>query len=293
MFFLALLSLVRVTSAADVLALGDSWAKHSLTYLADNCAGKTVHNGGVDKSTAVQWAAGLCAAPAGPPSACNAQTAFQGVHGVKSVWFSVGGNDFLQSGCQLTAAQMAKKVARALIALRAAAPTVNIVMTGYCTPPPAAAQAFPSCVLGSIGTLNDGIKNACLGTHGCTFIDAVSACGGSRVAFSKPALFQDAFHLNQKGYQALFQMPGVQTALSCGVAGATLALARQYIAGDIVTSAGVAGTPSFVVSSSGFLFAGALLAAGVGVLMYRMHVGHDASGADEDDAETGEALPEE
>jgi hypothetical protein len=295
MLLLVLFSSVRLTSAVDILVLGDSWAAHSLDYLAGNCAGKTVLNRGVDGSTAAQWAAGSCP---GLPLGCSAAAAFQGVVGVKSVWFSIGGNDFLKSGCMSTGAQISQVVKLALSALKVAAPKVKILMTGYSTPQPAVAKAIPSCnspVL--IGTLNDAIKAACTANPACKCVDAVSACGGSRATFSHPQYFQDAMHMNQMGYQSLFRMPGVQKVLSCGVLSAppcaalSVSTLRAYSASDVVGSERLKGSTNLPMMC---LFACSLLVAGAttGIVLRKMRLRYDGFElqANEDDAADGAML---
>jgi len=201
----------------NTLVIGDSWAKQSFNYLADDCVGKTVGNFGVDASLAVNWASGAC--PQIPGGSCSVAAAAQGAPGAQYVWLSVGGNDFVGGGCSASVPDLATVIGGVLAAVKSALPTAKILMTGYCTPPSTAATFVPpACRAASqIGPLNDAVKMACDATVGCTFVDATSACGGSRVAFSDASLFANPMHLNQMGYQRFFQQPGVQSALACGV----------------------------------------------------------------------------
>lgn len=203
-----------LASAVDVVVLGDSWAAESETYVADNCAGRTVLNRGVAHSTAKDWAAGSCPVI----GFCSPADAFKAAPGVKAAWFSIGGNDFLGSGCMMAQGELSAIIGSALKKVTEAAPPgLRILMTGYCTPPAMAASMIPSCNRAAlIGNLNGAIKDACEAGTSCTFVDAVGACGGSRSSFSKLSYFSNSFHVNQLGYQAILQMPGVQTTLGCG-----------------------------------------------------------------------------
>jgi lysophospholipase L1-like esterase len=205
------------------LVIGDSYAKHSLNYLADNCAQKTVANYGVDSSRAIDWANSAC--PQFPGASCSAAFAAQQAPGAQFVWFSAGGNDFMMGGCIASAEQLSQVIYGALVTVRASLPTAKILMTGYCTPPASGVtEVPPTCQSPTeIGPLNDAVKLACGNVVGCTFVDATSACGGSSAAYSKPDFFQDPIHPNQIGYQQIFQLPGVQSALSCGPPAASVA----------------------------------------------------------------------
>ena len=59
-----------------------------------------------------------------------------GGHAYTHVLLSVGGNDMFESpNCNLTSAQIQTRVASAIAAVKAAAPSpVQIVMAGYCAP---------------------------------------------------------------------------------------------------------------------------------------------------------------
>jgi hypothetical protein len=64
-------------------------------------------------------------------STCRAKDYLTGTE--KGIWLSVGGNDFLGSGCLMTQAALQGHVKGAIENVRAAAPKAHIVMTGYCT----------------------------------------------------------------------------------------------------------------------------------------------------------------
>jgi lysophospholipase L1-like esterase len=216
-------SLMQSANSVDILVMGDSYAKHSENYLADHCAGKSVANFGVDSSLASDWANGVCETETA--TACSPATAAQGAPGAQFVWLSVGGNDFMMDGCMTSAEQLSQVIYGALATVKANLPMAKLVMTGYCTPPPSGVTLVPPTCQSptAIGPLNDAVKLACEKTVGCTFVDATSACGGSRSAFSQPAFFEDPIHPNQLGYQQIFQLPGVQSAFSCGAPAAPAA----------------------------------------------------------------------
>jgi hypothetical protein len=247
-------SLIQSANSADILVIGDSYAKQSLNYLAGNCAGKTVANFGVDMSLAVDWANGVCVKNLA--ASCSAATAAQGAPGAQFVWFSAGGNDFMMGACVKTAEQLSQDIYGALVAVKAALPTAKILMTGYCTPPASGVTMVPpTCQPPTeIGPLNDAVKLACEKTVGCTFVDATSACGGSRVAYSQAAFFQDPIHPNQIGYQKIFQLPGVQNALSCGPAAAPVGPSAAPVGPAATTAAGTTLPPvAFEAALAGIL----------------------------------------
>lgn len=235
---IAMLS-TSVAHATRILVLGDSYAQRSGNYLALDCDGTTVVNRGVGDSTAAEWAGGYCDNDAGWYSfkdgqGCSATDAFSSKYGsgYTRVWFSIGGNDYIYSGCMMPELYLIRLIKSAIVKIRDAAPQgAKILMTGYCIPP------GPLKMLGGllcsdphqIKNLNGAIKAACHQIPECTFVDATSACGGSDTRFSEPKLFADGIHVNQFGYSRIFAMPGVQSFFGCGYPVASLPLVQTTV----------------------------------------------------------------
>lgn len=227
----AALSLSHVAEAT-ILVLGDSYAMKSGTDLANACPGKTVINRGVCDSTAAQWGSGTCSdesyawyAFKGDTAgkACSAEDAFSYRYGsgYSHVWLSVGGNDFMYSGCLLPRWVLTRSVRSAVAAVRdAAAKGVKILMIGYCIPQGPIPQwrglvcAKPSLIV----DLNKAIEAGCKAESSCTYIDSTDACGGDGEHFSDGRYFVDDYHPNEKGYSLIFHMPKVQEFFGCNQA---------------------------------------------------------------------------
>jgi len=136
------------------------------------------------------------------------------------VYIAVGGNDLLQSGCTLTADELANKILLAVtnIIENIAPQASKYLLTGYCMP---------------AGNEEDERKASCskpsdyaalskaflsLDTRvpkNVQIMDSLTACGGSTSSFSNPDYFQDAIHLNNKGYCKVFTNPSIFQSLAC------------------------------------------------------------------------------
>jgi len=158
--------------------------------------------------------------------------AFKGAgRDVQYVWVSIGGNDFLSSGCALPADGLEQRVTSVLSTVKSSArPGVRIVTTGYC-------QVWkpedPDTTCGkpaSISTLQSAIGSATAAVNG-TFIDAAEFCGGSATAFSPSTYFRDAVHLNARGYCHLLTQPAIQRAFGCNARRYDCASVRSHTHG--------------------------------------------------------------
>jgi len=175
------------------------------------CVGSVVQNAAIGGTTAVDWA--------------NYEPGvLEGCQGGKwdVVYISVGGNDVLNSGCAISPAELGTKITSAVsnIVNNIAPNASKYLLTGYCIPrtnesnrkhysecsEPSDYTTFRDLFLGdSPPTLPKSVK----------VIDSSTVCGGGSNSFSDPIYFQDAIHLNSKGYCEVFTQPDIQEYLSC------------------------------------------------------------------------------
>jgi len=218
MMTLALLTgMAAYAAGADIMVLGDSWAEMSRTWVGALCKGKTSVNRGVGGSTAAEWTAGSCTRFAYKKKTCSATDAFSNKYGsgYTNMWLSVGGNDYTQTGCALTKANLQAKVTAAINTVKAAAPAgMKILMTGYCVP---SKSLSPKCGKAQFAILSAAIKAAAAADSSVTFVDISNACGANPATdtWSDNKYFSDAKHLNQAGYTHVFSLPAIQSALGC------------------------------------------------------------------------------
>lgn len=196
-------------------------------YAAKNlesfCKGSTVYNAAIGGTTAVQWT-GDGHLDALGTTKCGGTPDY--------IWLSVGGNDVLNTGCGDTEdqASITAKVTASINAVKAKAPGVKILMTGYCMPQSAERRLFDESESGkhdrrlactspaNFAMLGNAIKAAAEAYSMVTFVDGTTACGGSKTAWSNKRYFADAIHLNKQGYCKMFTPPKVQEFFGCETA---------------------------------------------------------------------------
>jgi len=201
------LCVVRKTEATKILIVGDSMGEFMGKTLESICMGSEVHNAAIGGTTAEDWTE-------------YTSDVLEGCAGGTwdLVYIAVGGNDLLQSGCALTADELSKKIVSAVtnIITNIAPKATKYLLTGYCMPSgnegdernmactkPSDYSALSEAFLGLDTKLPKNV----------VVVDSITACGGSTSSFSDPAYFQDAIHLNNKGYCKVFTQPDVFSTL--------------------------------------------------------------------------------
>jgi len=207
--------------AANIILLGDSYAELADDSLLDVCRRVDAFaNRGVSGSTAAEWADGACEWAWGADrrrtlggrrlDACSAEDAFADGVAYSRAWVSIGGNDALQSGC---APPDVTTLARALTEIKDAAPPgLRVLATGYGS---VAATTEEGCGPPDVAAINAAIREATVGLDFVDFVDVLGAFGGSATAFSSWNFYDDAIHLNDRGYERLFTLPAVQAFFEC------------------------------------------------------------------------------
>jgi len=209
-----LLTLVSLWSqecwAVEILMVGDSMSEFMGQSLESFCGGSTVFNAGLGGTTAEQWAEYEAEVL---PQACGSDW--------EVVYISVGGNDVLESECSISVGELRDRIERAIenIAFNIAPSASKYVLTGYCMPAspeedngggcsdPSNYSVLPAVLKVISPTLPDSTS--------LEIVDSFGACGGSTSSFSDPGLFQDAIHLNARGYCTVFSQPAVQESFKC------------------------------------------------------------------------------
>jgi len=202
------LCVVRKSEATNkILIVGDSMGEFMGKTLESICIGSEVQNAAIGGTTAVDWTE-------------YTSDVLKGCAGGEwdVVYIAVGGNDLLQSGCALTADELSKKILSAVtnIITNIVPKASKYLLTGYCMPSgieanernmacaePSDFVALSEAFLGLDTQLPKNVE----------VIDSITACGGSTSSFSDPAYFQDAIHLNNKGYCKVFTQPDVLASL--------------------------------------------------------------------------------
>jgi len=165
------------------------------------CAGVQVYNAAIAGTTAQQWADGLLDGV--DASQCGGTPDY--------VWLSVGGNDALNTGCSASKSTLVSAIKAAINAVKTKYPSATIVMTGYCM-----AMSNEECAnQGDYTNLAEALQQATDETS-VTFVDSISACGGSISSWSTSGYFQDFIHLNNRGYCKVFTQSVVQSGFACG-----------------------------------------------------------------------------
>jgi lysophospholipase L1-like esterase len=201
-------------SQGDVLLVGDSMTEFMGKTLESFCTDVNVYNAGIAGTTAKQWASYT----ADDIVSCTDedQMLTEDVISWKSVYISIGGNDLLESKCSIGASELKERMQKAVtnIVNNVAPGATTYVITGYCMP-----SAPEECESTSdFAILSQALQNFSVqmpSGSSLQIIDSLSACGGSSTTFSNQKYFEDAIHLNAKGYCKVFTQPNVQTAMSC------------------------------------------------------------------------------
>ncbi len=196
-----------------ILAVGDSMAEFMGETLESFCGNSKVYNAGVGGTTAIQWAS----YSKDDIAACGSDW--------DVVYISVGGNDFLESGCTMEANELKNRIDGAVsnIVQNIAPGATKYVLTGYCTPSAPEDDLIDSdcnnpsnyeamwTAIGSISADHIGLTP----TSSLEVYDSSFLCGGTANSFSNQDYFQDSIHLNTKGYCLVFSQPSVQSAMLC------------------------------------------------------------------------------
>ena len=174
------------------------------TYFFTN---STVQNAAIGGTTADQWAT------AGTDALNGCSTTID----YDVVYMSYGGNDLLNSGCSISGADLATKMANAIEHTRNTLypSATSYVLAGYCQVAqnvdcPGGAEDFQALdvALTSLATTYAG-SNVKIFNH-------MTVCGGTSSSYSDASYFQDAIHLNAKGYCTYFTQSDMATQLQCG-----------------------------------------------------------------------------
>lgn len=203
---------LQVATAGNVLIVGDSIAEFAGKAIEDFCRGATTNNAGIAGTTTTHWQGSDVLSPIGTQQ-CGGTPDY--------IWLSIGGNDVLGDawGCDNADDVLAAKLIASIEAVKAKAPSAKLVMTGYCMPadvPPVGPDS--SCnTPEKLNSMMAVLKHAAE-RIGATFVNSVTACGGSSTSWSNKKYFQDPIHLNNRGYCKLFTQSEVQAAFGCQAA---------------------------------------------------------------------------
>ena len=203
----------RAATTNHVLLTGDSFASFAGNTVPAFCNGVSATNKGIGGTTAAEW---------------NDQAVQEVLREAPGrythILHSVGGNDFLNTGCTISKDALVRMIDASIKAVRRNAPSgAQIVMAGYTLP----SNALEECSIYSpqaaaskmSAVLNGAVKQAAAQNSGVTFIDNVGQLvGGSSSSFSSSKYFVDATHLNARGYCKLWTTPSAQAAFGCAAA---------------------------------------------------------------------------
>jgi len=210
----------RNGQATDIIFLGDSWAEGANALLVAKCAGKTLVNRGVGGSTAAEWATGSVQADGCKGAKCTPKDAFSAEYGkgYTHAWLSVGGNDFMGTGCdKATKAGLTATIKAAIDKVLAAAPAgFQVLLTGYGVPK----KSVAGCSVSDAGVLQEAIQAAAAQSPAgrVVFVDVGQAFGATAGTHSDAQWYADDIHLNTAGYNRMFELPAIQTFFQCGKA---------------------------------------------------------------------------
>ena len=207
----------------NILLLGDSMTEFMGQTLETFCAGTHVVNGGMSGTTAEEWSS---YSSDDIEEACGASSNQWDV-----VYISVGGNDVLGSDCSMSTNELIPIMESAIgnIVTSIAPGASTYVLTGYCMPYSAEEEGSESgcsnpADFDALSNAFQGISASAVGLpagSSLEIIDSISVCGGSATSFSNGEYFQDAIHLNAKGYCKVFSQSSVQSAMLCDTASGT------------------------------------------------------------------------
>ena len=200
-----LLVFLGTSKAAKVLVVGDSMGEFSTNSIETWCSGAQVSNAAIGGTTAADWATFTSDQIDG----CGSNFDY--------VWISVGGNDLLGSdGCAATASDIQSVVSSAIqnIKTNIAPGAKKYLTTCYCQPHiPEEGSACNTPE--KVAPLCEGIKLASDADADVTYVPSLSACGGSVTSFSNAGYFEDAIHLNKRGFCKFFTRSEIQTLFEC------------------------------------------------------------------------------
>lgn len=195
-----------VSAQKKVLLVGDSMSSYMGQTLESICAGTEVFNAGIGGTTAQEWAS----YSSNVVNSCGG-----GPWNV--VYISVGGNDFLQSGCTISMSELIKNVENSVVNIvtNIAPGAEKYLMTGYCMPTASTDGCGTPTDFSSLSIAIQNISPSLPNGVDFEVIESQNVCGGDASTFSNSLYFQDVIHLNSKGYCAIFTQPRVQNVLSC------------------------------------------------------------------------------
>jgi len=221
--------IASATASKNIFIAGDSMGEYSAQVLESFCKGATVYNGAVGGTTAVQWTGSGDMQDSLGSQKCGGKPDY--------IWLTVGGNDVLNTGCGDTETKesITAKVTATINSVKAKAPGVKILITGYCMPNSAEARRLfgnEKMQAGNRSTprrlacsspakftfIGDAVKAAADDDAMVTYVDSTEACGGSKEKWSDKRYFADAIHLNNQGFCKVFSQTKVQEFFGCEAA---------------------------------------------------------------------------
>ncbi len=260
LFLFAILQILVLASAENLLILGDSWASASQDFLSHVCSPLSfilgdaadtqgikilnVQNDAKAGSDAAQWASGEVARKSFEKSDFD------------YVWLSLGGNDFLDtSGCDMEQKQeIAENVLSVIsqIVDSSSNENIKILYFGY---------GIPTADICGGGTtaarmdeilhyIRDSIGSSAFSSY-VTLVEITSEFVTPQSApLSDAQWFYDSIHINEFGYFKLFSLQAVQEFFGCidpstSAPSTTISDAPSSVSSDAPSSA-----PSGSVSSS-------------------------------------------
>jgi lysophospholipase L1-like esterase len=219
LFFVLFSCDIILSSANKLLMLGDSWAEFAQSYPTNFCPGLAVVNNGVASSLASEWATNSACPPPENDRQCSAPASFGATSDITHVWLSIGGNDFIDTGCPSDANSLLRiknDIRAAIDQVRTAGGSgVQILLSGYATPTGPLANGNCGVMISAIKNLNDQVHLATSGLANVSFIGIADTCGATATTYSDAQYFQDTIHLNMRGYCEVFTDARVQSALGC------------------------------------------------------------------------------
>jgi len=188
---LLLLLVAFIMSAnAQIAILGDSWAEFVRDFgTFDNaCANRDIVNVGVGGETASGMIADNYQVEAIPAS-------------TQTAWLSIGGNDILNSGCQVSVQDLTSRIQAVIDRLLAKNSQIKVIVTGYSPP----SKALPGlCTNALFQNYVDEVYQELATTNSeVEYIDIFELFGGDVNTPSSQTWYIDEIHLNGAGYVRL------------------------------------------------------------------------------------------
>jgi len=198
-------------ASQQILLVGDSMASFMGHTLESFCQSAKVSNAGIGGTTAENWASFT----ANDIEQCQNND-------WDSVYISVGGNDFLGSGCTMSTSELKSRMEGAIqnIVDNIAPGASTYLLTGYCMPFSSEEEGSEQCGSPSdfmpLSEVTSMVSVAMPAGSTLEVVNSVDICRGTSTSFSDEMFFQDPIHLNAKGYCKVFTQKSVQSALNCG-----------------------------------------------------------------------------